>query len=470
MSEIVVIGGGVGGLTTALLLAGDGHAVTVLERDPAPPPADAEDAWAAWERRGVNQFRLLHFFTPRFRKLIDAEMPALASALDAAGALRFNAVALIPDEFKGGSRPGDEEFEALTARRPVFEAALSATAASTPGITIRRGASVEGLLTAGQEVTGAPHVVGVRIEGGDELRADLIVDASGRRSALPRLLTDIGARPPEEELEDAGFVYYGRHFSSGDGSVPALMGGLLTAAGSVSLLTLPADNGTWGVGIIAGASDAALRGLKDNDRWMAALRTFPLQAHWVDGEPLDDVAVMAKIEDRHRSFVIDGTPVATGVVAIADSWACTNPSLGRGATMGAMHALELRNVLRDVPADDAALAAAFHDRTMETVEPWYRATLEFDNHRIAEVDAAARGEQYEPGDPVWEITQAMQSAAGKDGDVLRGFLSIVSMLRTNDEVIGAPGFLDRVISLGGDWRDDELLVPSRDELVKIATS
>ena len=29
---------------------------------------------------------------------------------------------------------------------------------------------------------------------------------------------------------------------------------------SVSILTLPADNGTWGVGLVASASDAALRG------------------------------------------------------------------------------------------------------------------------------------------------------------------------------------------------------------------
>jgi len=64
MARIVVIGGGFGGLTTALLLGRDGHQVTVLERDPDEPgePAAAFDRWA---RRGVPQFRLPHVFIPR---------------------------------------------------------------------------------------------------------------------------------------------------------------------------------------------------------------------------------------------------------------------------------------------------------------------------------------------------------------------------------------------------------------------
>ena len=63
MARIVVTGGGVAGLVGAMLLAEDGHEVTLLERDAAEPPVPAE-AWEHWERTGVNQFRLLHFFSP----------------------------------------------------------------------------------------------------------------------------------------------------------------------------------------------------------------------------------------------------------------------------------------------------------------------------------------------------------------------------------------------------------------------
>jgi glycine/D-amino acid oxidase-like deaminating enzyme len=50
MADIAVLGAGLTGLTTALLLTSDGHRVAVLERDPVRPPGTAEEIWAGWER------------------------------------------------------------------------------------------------------------------------------------------------------------------------------------------------------------------------------------------------------------------------------------------------------------------------------------------------------------------------------------------------------------------------------------
>ena len=66
--------------------------MTVLERDPAPVPADPEAAWERWQRDGVVQFRQAHYLQPRGRQVLDAELPDVTRALEAAGALRFDPI------------------------------------------------------------------------------------------------------------------------------------------------------------------------------------------------------------------------------------------------------------------------------------------------------------------------------------------------------------------------------------------
>ncbi len=468
MADIVVIGGGMGGLSTALLLAGDGHDVTVLERDPAPPPAAADSAWDTWERKGVNQFRMIHFFLPRFRQIVEAELPEVAAALDADGALRLNPVRSAPDFITGGERDGDDRFESMTGRRPMVEGAFARVADAAPGVTVRRGAIVRSLLAGDPSAAGVPHVVGVVTDADEEIRADLVVDASGRRSPLPKLLADIGARPPTEELEDSGFMYFGRYYRSPEGELPFAMGPPLQHYDSFSVLSLAADNGTWGLGVITSAGDAALRPAKDVATWEAIVSSCPLMAHWLAGEPITDVEVMAKIEDRHRSFVVDGVPVATGLAPVADSWACTNPSVGRGASIGLMHAQALRDLIRQQGVDDAgAFALAWHATTAEAVEPFYRDTLALDRHRLAEIEAQIAGLPYESDDPAWAISQAMQAAAGQDPDIFRGVIEIASLLARPDEVLARPGLLDRVLELSQASTPEPPPGPSRGELLDL---
>jgi 2-polyprenyl-6-methoxyphenol hydroxylase-like FAD-dependent oxidoreductase len=450
MADVVMVGGGVVGLCGGLLLARDGHRVTLLERDPAAPPAAVDEAWTGWERRGVNQFRMLHYFLPRFREIVEAELPDVARTLDGAGALRTNVMDELPASISGGTRPGDERFAALTGRRPVVESAVSWVAEREPGLRIRRGAAVRGLLTGAESRwPGVPRVVGVVTDAGEELTADLVVDVSGRRSTLPQWLTAAGARPPEEEREDSGFVYYGRHFRSYDRSLPPAFGPPLQPYDSVSVLLLPADNGTWGVGLITSARDAVLRAARHADVWERVLRSYPLVAHWLDGETISDgVEVMAKLEDRHRRLWVAGTPVATGIVALGDAWACTNPSVGRGASIGLLHAVCLRELLRQVPAGDrVGLVKRWDELTTDVVEPWYRETVAFDRHRLAEIDAQIEGVPYETDDPGWLHGEALRRSGIRDPDLLRAGVAIRSLLERSADVLARPGLVERAMSL-----------------------
>jgi len=353
-----------------------------------------------------------------------------------------------------------------------MEAVLAAQAEAAEGVEVRRSTAAMGLISGATALPGIPHVAGVQTAAGEVIPADLVVDMSGRRSALPGWLEDIGARRPAQELEDCGSVYYGRHFRSADGSVPPLLGPPQIGWGTITSLTLPADNGTWSVGLVTSSKDTALRLLREIGRWQTVVRSLPLVAHWLDGSPIDDgVRVIARLEDRYRGFVVDGLPVATGVVAVADSWACSNPANGRGASIGMRHALTLRDQVRTVGLDDpAAFTRAFHAATAETIEPWYRATLATDRHRLAEIEAGIQGATYDSPDPHYQLERALGAAVPQDPDCLRAFLDIRLVLRTPEEAFARPGLRGKTLQLGSGWREQQPLGPDREQLLALAAA
>src|SRR4051812_11290012 len=83
--RIVVVGGSVAGLSTALLLARDGHAVTVVERAHLAPPADVETAAATAMRATAPQILQPHVLLATFRELLRERLPDVYGGLLAAG-------------------------------------------------------------------------------------------------------------------------------------------------------------------------------------------------------------------------------------------------------------------------------------------------------------------------------------------------------------------------------------------------
>ncbi len=186
----------------------------------------------------------------------------------------------------------------------MVEATLARVVDSQPGVEVCRGVAVRGLLAGDPQDGPVPHVAGVLTDDGEEVRGAVVVDASGRRTRLPSLLAAIGARVPSEEREDTGTVYYCRHFRSSDASMPATLGPPLQHYDSISIVTLPADHGTWGVGIIASGRDRAAWAARDPDMWTRVVKSYPVVAHWLEGEPITDIDVMAAIHDASAPDVV----------------------------------------------------------------------------------------------------------------------------------------------------------------------
>jgi 2-polyprenyl-6-methoxyphenol hydroxylase-like FAD-dependent oxidoreductase len=465
MARIVVAGGGICGMAGALMLARDGHEVTVLDRDPGPVPDDVEQAWSDWNRRGVAQFRLAHVLLARGYQVLDAALPDVVETLRANGGLVFNQVAELLAAIPGAT-PHDEDrrFETVTGRRTSIEWSLAHVLAEEPGVEVRRGAAIDGLVTGPCVLDGVVHVAGVRLAGGDEIAADLVVDATGRRSPTSDWLVAIGGQPPVEESEDVGFSYAGRFLRSADGSVPEHRTGALTPCGSISLLTIPSDNGTWAATIYTASDDAPLRRVRDWGVFQRVWRAFPEHAHWLDGEPIGEMASMSGAVDRTRRFVVDGRPIVTGMVTIADAHACTNPSIGRGMTLGLMHTTAMRDAVRAHLDDPVQLALALDATTAEQIEPWHAATREIDRGRMVEMRAAIEGRVLEPA-PETAMGAALTQATRTDGDALRWLGEIVQCLATPMEVFSRPGVFERVLELAGAAGPAEQYGPDRSQLL-----
>ena len=389
----------------------------------------------------------------------------MVPALEAAGALRHNRVTALPAAVSGGVWPGDERFDMVTGRRPLVESVLAGMAVSEPGVQIRRGVAVRGLSADNQGAV--PHVRQVVSADGQVFTADLVVDAGGRRSALPDWLEAVGARRPFEQRANGGLVYYARHFRSRDGSVPALLAPPLQHYPSVSIATFPADNGWWSVVLFARGDDGAMRAARDRDTWTRIVQAYPLAAHWVDAEAMTGVDVMAKIEDRIRRYVVDGVPVATGVVAVGDAASCTSPSVGRGASIALLHVTALRDVLRGAGGlDHRELVSAIHEATERDINPLVDDTLALDRHRLAQMAAELAGQRYEPADWDFRFMRALTAGAGHDPVLLRATMSVFGLLERWVDVAGRPDIIERTRHLAP---PTPLPGPSRDDLIDLIT-
>ncbi|MGZ4314025.1 MAG: FAD-dependent oxidoreductase [Solirubrobacteraceae bacterium] len=468
MSRILVLGGGVSGLSAGLLLCRDGHDVTVLERDAGEVPASAEEAWERWGRQGVAQFRQAHYLTPRGHEVLEAELPDVLEGLQAAGAPRFEPLRLMsPSLGNDGAQPGDQRFVTRATRRCTLERVLAAAAQAQRDLQVRRGRPVAELVTSGGN--GAPHVTGVRLESGEALSADLVVDAMGRGSRLPRWLAAAGARPVPEETEDSGFLYYTRHFRSPTATPPRFRAPMLTEFGTFSVLTMPTDNDTWSVTLYASAGDQALKRLRDPEAWTAVLAACPLHAHWLEGEPITGIMAMGGVVDRYRRLVDDHGPIVTGMALLGDAWACTNPSLGRGMTLALMHAQRLRDVLRSQPQDPLEMAWTWDAVTERELTPWYRETVEEDRSRLRLITALRAGRRPEPLSEPAMRRLALLAAARENPQAFRGFVANRSCLRLQSE-LWADAELEACLGgrePGGDIPPSPFPGPDREQLLAL---
>lgn len=436
---IVVLGAGPVGLATAMLFANAGVMVTVLEKDGQEPPDSPEGAWADWARPGVAQFHQSHGLLPRGLQLLEKHLPTVVDHLRRFGAHPFNLADSPPPSLVDWvPEAEDTRFDSLAARRPIYEMAFALAAEETTNLEVRRGTKVTGLLTGPEAILGVPHITGLTTDRGEAIEADLLIDTGGRRSPMPALLESVGARRPPEADGDLRFSYYTRYYRKTLRQFPEPYVLSRHLSGSVSIGTFPADNNTWSVTLYGTNSDKALRNAKDPKVFERVIRAHPERSHFVDSEAISPVMVMAGVADRERTIHVNGTPLATGWVPVADAWACTNPILGRGITMGLMHSTALVPTLLRIIDNPHQIADAWEAATGDQVRPWYFETRDIDRSRSREMEAVRTGQIPTHGHAMSEEQTAWSVATITNQDAYRAQLEIASMLSSISETMARP--------------------------------
>ncbi|MGW4895269.1 FAD-dependent oxidoreductase [Kitasatospora sp. NPDC004240] len=380
MARVAVIGGGISGLGTALMLGRRGHTVTLFEQDAREAGEDLERDFFRWARPRVPQAVQPHSFLAPVRTVLRAETPDVYADLLARGAREYHDFDWFDEH--PPHRDGDEELVTLRTRRIVLEAALAAAVRREPAVEVRLGRRVSALAV---EKGRPPRVTGVRT-GDETYAADLVVDASGRRSPVPAWLVAAGCRPPVVESHRTGITYLCRWYRlRADG--PRDPGRVKNGSASPFALAgvFPSDNDTFAVNVVVSTADPTRAALTDPAVFEAVARRFPASAAWLDldPEPLSAVLPMAGLDNRWTSLADADGPVVTGLVNAGDSLVHTNPTLGHGVALGLRAARYLAAHADRIAADPTG----YHGWTTEALRPWYDAQVTADRvneQRLAE--------------------------------------------------------------------------------------
>jgi 2-polyprenyl-6-methoxyphenol hydroxylase-like FAD-dependent oxidoreductase len=381
--RVVVLGGGIAGLAAAIALARRGYPVTLIERDPPPPAGHDEDPFLAWKRRGVPQFRLPHGFSARARSQLAAHAPDVLERLLADGIEEINVFKrLISPELW---EPSDDEFTVVWARRSAFELALRRSAESEPGITFLCPAVASGL-RFDRSPGGPPLVTGVRLADGRELDADVVLDCGGRSSPVSRWLAAEDAHV-RTDTQDCRTVYFSRYYRFTPGcDLPKTAVAILRGdIDDLMFIGFPGDDDTFAICVEARPDDQDIRLLRHTWAWEAATSGIPAVAPWVDpanATPLDEVQTMGGHHNVRRRYVVDGRPVALGLLAVGDALCTTNPAYGWGASMALTYAFAAAEAVSSHDADPVAMALAYDAATSSEADAVYKESAAMDRARI----------------------------------------------------------------------------------------
>src|SRR5436305_138613 len=341
----VVVGGSIGGMLAARVLADHFDQVTVVERDQLPEGSE--------NRPGVPQARHLHFLFKRGLMVAEELFPGITADLQEAGSHLLDQGSDFRILYRSGWSPRKEiGLEFCTFTRPLFEATVRRHLMANPEVVLRQGFEVAGLELDEDKA----RLTGVRLRPRHRdrntpvaeglLAAGRVVDPRGRGSKAPDWLEAVGFEKPEETVVDAFWGYATRLYEpveeyKKEWKTLFIMNRppYQPRAGIIQ----PVEGNRWIVTIAGVMHDYPPT---DEDGFLQFARSLSspeLYRAIQKARPLSKVWGYRRTENRLRSY--EKARLPQGFAALGDSVCAFNPVYGLGMTLTGLEALELGKCL-----------------------------------------------------------------------------------------------------------------------------
>jgi len=373
----VVLGGSLAGLVTARILADHFERVTLVERDAYFDTSDS--------RKGIPQANHVHGLLMRGCQILEGLFPGLQDELVAAGAPLID----MANEIAWFTRAGwgvrfPSELKVLALTRPLLDLHVRRRLTRNPRIEILDNTDVVRLIPDSRNNYLAGVLICPRNTETDrrvakELRADLVVDTTGRASRAPRWLTDLGYEAPEEIVIDANIGYSSRLYRIPDNFDGGWQCAYVQSAPPErkrGAILFKVEGNRWLVTLIGGGGDHPP---SDELGFLEFVRSLPVSIVYDAirvAQPLTPIKTHRSTQNRMRHYE-RAKELPENFLLLGDAVCAFNPVYGQGMTTAALGAVTLDKMLRERNGNLSGLSRQFQKRLAKVNEtPWMLATGE----------------------------------------------------------------------------------------------
>ncbi|HEU5131674.1 MAG TPA: hypothetical protein VFT26_06205 [Pyrinomonadaceae bacterium] len=372
----VVLGGSLAGLLAAQVLSDHFDEVTLIERDVFKETPEV--------RRGIPQANHVHGLLLRGRQVLEELFPGLQDEMIAAGVPLVD----MANEIAWYTRAGwgvrfPSEMTVLAFTRPVLDLHVRRRLSGNPRVKIIDNTDVLRLIPDAEKNRLAGVLICPRSSESDrkvatELRADLVVDTTGRASRAPRWLNDLGYVIPEETVVDAHLGYASRLYRIPDDFNRDWKCAYVQSAPpkrNRGAILFEVEGNRWLVTLTGGARDYPP---SDEGGFLEFARSLPVSTIYdaiCAAEPISPIKTHRGTENRLRHFE-RAKELPENFLVFGDAVCAFNPVYGQGMTIAALGALTLKSTLRE-SGDSRGLSRRFLKRLGKVNKaPWLLATGE----------------------------------------------------------------------------------------------